>query len=280
MGPPSSFASFQRQSTCVAFCFLTRELPLQSELWYEFFLEAAHKGLPFVVCVHNKEPVRADCGPAHRARHWFRERCVRRPVETWWGNISLVRATLCLFREAIAREPRTTHLCLLSEACVPLAGFEAISGAVGARDRTTFDVRPPNESYDRWGHLADKTLIRPRNRCKQSQWFVAHRRDADWFVANDATDRWGEPPFAPDEHYFISLLKERGVDFGDAKTTFNDWAWRPRFPHSGPGPVARQARPHVFDRVDAATVAALRAEGFLFLRKVRADTVVELDLPG
>ena len=278
----SSFASFrsakEKSESCVAFCFLTRELPLQSELWYEFFLEGARKGLPHVVCVHNKEPVVSAASPEHAARHFFAARTVSRPVATEWGNVSLVRATLELWREAIAREPRVTHLCLLSEACAPVSGFERTWRSIARRARTTFDVRPPQESSDRWAHLRDQTLIAAKHRRKQSQWFVACRADADWFLATDFTDRWGDDPFAPDEHYFIALLAQHGRPYDDRKTTFNDWAWKPRFPHAAPGPVARQARPHVFGRVDAATLDALRRDGFLFLRKVRADTVVELDV--
>lgn len=94
---------------------------------------------------------------------------------------------------------------------------------------------------------------------------------------------WGEDPFAPDEHYFISMMAEHDRPFDSRQTTFNDWAWKARFPHARPGPDPRAARPHIFDRVEfGSTIHALRREGFLFLRKVAAHAVVELDFdaPG
>lgn len=268
----------QPEDGCIAFCFLTRELPLQSELWYEFFLEADALGLPFVVVVHNKEPVTKACSPAHVARHWFKER-VTRTVETEWGHLSLVRATMRLWEEAIGREPRVSHLCLLSESCVPLCGFRTVYNEVCCFERTTFDVRPSYENLDRFGMVADKTLMLPKHRKKQSQWFVALRRDADFFLANDSTTRWGEAAFAPDEHYFVTLMEARDRPYSHRPTTFSDWNATPRFPvDSRPGPSKRQAKPYVFDRVRATTITALRQEGFLFLRKVAAATAVELDL--
>ena len=180
-----------RDHGCIAFCFLTRELPLQSELWYEFFAEAREKGLPFVVVVHNKERI-SKASPAHTARHWFKERVCGRTVDTAWGNVSLVRATVEMWREAIRREPRVSHLCLLSESCIPLWGFAQIHRAVVCMPRTTFDARPRGESNDRFEHLKDQSLVRPEHRRKQAQWFVAARRDADWFLKNDFTARWGQ----------------------------------------------------------------------------------------
>lgn len=269
------------EAGCVAFCFLTRELPLQSELWYEFFREGERLGLPFVVVVHAKVRAR-DASPAHVARHYFKTRCVARPVDTAWGTVSLVEATLALWQAALDRAPRTTHLALLSESCAPLCGFEACWRAIRAFSRTTFDVRPRRESAERFEELKDATLISPEHRRKQSQWFVCAADDARWFVARAAwTARWGDSAFGADEHYFISLMAEHGRDFDDVKTTFNDWGWRARFPHARPHVDAETRRtwlPHVFDRVDAATIDALRAEGFLFLRKVAAHAVVELDL--
>ena len=269
---------------CVAFCFLTRELPLQSELWYEFFREGERAGLPFVVVVHAKARAR-DASPAHVARHYFKKRCMANPVPTAWGTVSLVEATLALWREALAREPRTTHLVLLSESCAPLWGFAACWRSVAAFPCTTFDVRPRGESADRFAELADPTLVPPAHRRKQSQWFVATAEDAVWFLGRDWTARWGAAAFGADEHYFISLMDVHGRPFDDRPTTFNDWGWKARFPHARPHVDAETRRtwlPHVFDRVDAGTIAALRAEGFLFLRKVAADAVVELDLgvPG
>lgn len=266
---------------CVAFCFLTRELPLQSELWYEFFAEGERAGLPFTVVVHAKRATPEDASPEHVARHWFAERCMARPVATEWGTVSLVSATLALWREALEREPRTTHLCLLSESCAPLCGFAECWREVVALRRTTFDARPPGESRDRFEKMADLTLVSAENRRKQSQWFVASAVDAAWFVANDWTARWGSEAFGADEHYFISLMAEHGRPFDSRPTTFNDWGWRARFPHARPhvdDETERSWLPHVFDRVGAGTIATLRGERFLFLRKVAAGAVVELDL--
>ena len=149
------------------------------------------------------------------------------------------------------------------------------------------------------------------------------RADADWFLSNKEAflTRWGEGFHAPDEHFFVSLLKSRGrpyrfpgrryfaahadellcarsgrrqrsnaakiiqdglrlIERGRRRylrepTTFADWASEARFPDLvAPG----NARPRVFSRVDAARAAALRAEGFLFLRKVDGASLVDVDV--
>ena len=275
-------------ASCVAFCFLVGSpthqslLPKRPRLWHDFFREGTRKGLAHVVRLHTAMPVGEILSGAAAKRHrvrlgaeifdFFRARCSDRPVNTRWGGVGLVRATLVLWRDAIAQDPSVTHFALLSDSCVPLAGFESVWRVVAGLERTTITGAPEGDPHF-WRKVKNQALIAPEHRLKMSQWFVARRGDVDWFLANDFT-RDFEDFTVPDERYFISLMSQHGRPYGDRGLTYTDWhhspkEWQPHIKYT------REGSPGTFTRVDAAMAGALWAEGYIFLRKVDHETVFE-----
>ena len=145
-------------ASCVAFCFLVGSpthqslLPKRPRLWHAFFREGTRKGLAHVVRLHTAMPVGEILSGAAAKRDrvrlgaeifdFFRERCSDRTVSTSWGGVGLVRATLVLWRDAIAQDPSVTHFALLSDSCVPLAGFESVWRVVAGLERTMIRAAP------------------------------------------------------------------------------------------------------------------------------------------
>ena len=275
-------------ASCVAFCFLvgspTRQslLPKRPRLWHDFFREGTRKGLAHVVRLHTAVPAGEILSGAAAKRDrvrlgaeifdFFRERCSDRTVDTSWGGAGLVRATLVLWRDAIAQDPSVTHFALLSDSCVPLAGFESVWRVVAGLERTTINGGPEGNP-EFWEKVKNQALIAPEHRLKMSQWFVARRGDADWFLANDFT-RDFEDFLVPDERYFISLMSQHGRPYEDRILTYTDWhdspkEWQPHIKYT------KSASPGTFTRVDAAMAGALWAEGYIFLRKVDHETIFE-----
>ena len=280
-------------ASCVAFCFLvgspTRQslLPKRPRLWHDFFREGTRKGLAHVVRLHTAVPVGEILSGAAAKRHrvrlgaeifdFFRERCSDRTVSTSWGGVGLVRATLVLWRDAIAQDPSVTHFALLSDSCVPLAGFESVWRVVAGLERTTINGSP-EANPDYWNNLKDQALIAPGHRRKMQQWFVARRGDADWFLANDFTYAF-DKFWVSDERYFVSLMSQHGRPYGERKLTYTYWCFEEGGKKCNVPPYITRGdsgnHPGTFNRVEAAIAGALWAEGYIFLRKVDHETIFE-----
>ena len=70
--------------TKIALCFLTYGNLSQPKLWTHFI------NSKYNIYIHNK----------YEFTGVFKRYCIKNKVETAWGNISLVKATLNLFKEA------------------------------------------------------------------------------------------------------------------------------------------------------------------------------------
>mgnify|MGYP000223743036 FL=1 len=108
--------NFENPSTSdkIAFCFLTIDNIHKAELWEDFFKGHEDK---YSIYLHPKNPEKVD--PA------YKKYILGNLVETKWGDISLVRATLNLFREAYKNQ--NNKICVLvSDSCIPLNNFDYI----------------------------------------------------------------------------------------------------------------------------------------------------------
>ena len=284
------------QAPCVAFCFLANGgdfenipslLPARPRIWYDFFQEGIRKGLAHVLLIHTAQPVELilSRGSSIRARNrvgadvydFFKERCSHETLKTGWGGIGLVRATLVLWRDAIAQDPSVTHLALLSDSHVPLSGFENVWREIARLNRTAFGDFPP-DYHGAWTGMGYPRAIAPENRRKHHQWFVAARADADWFLAHDFTDGF-IGVVVPDERYFMSLMTQYDRPYELRNTTFVEWRGQVEGGLPEPGEWAdyvkftRKWSPATFTRVDAALAGALWNQGHIFMRKVDHATV-------
>jgi hypothetical protein len=90
------------QKEKIALCFLTYDNLSQPKLW-ENFINSKYN-----IYIHNK----------YKFTGIFEQYCINNKVETKWGHISLVKATLNLFKEAF-QTAENKFFILLSNTCIP-----------------------------------------------------------------------------------------------------------------------------------------------------------------
>lgn len=264
----------------VAFLFLTRSGLNCEELWSDFFA-AAEPGA-YNIYAHTKE--RPPAGSVLASRR------IAEIVRTEWGTVSLVRATLALLRAALADDNTTFVLC--SESCVPLYSFARVRDALAADPRAWLSYSPlpafmvhqrgPTREFIRWSAQL-KPLVPSADRLlKQQQWMALSRELAELVARADAdhTSKWDGGLFAPDEHYFVSVLpyelRRRALAdaAADDAACLEAVALNRRLTYVEWGLIGASRAPLKVLATTEELLARARGEGCLFLRKVApgADT--------
>lgn len=187
----------------VTFIFLTRGDVHQHDIWSDYLAEANGKA---TVLAHT-----VDVGLLGESS-FLRDRQIRKRVDTSWGSISLVRATLELLREAL-EDSDATHFMLVSESCVPVRSFRALSNSLSMDSRSRMHVQPWEEVRRRnllkAQRLENLPGIRKEIAHFQDQWMCLDREDALLVTEKDWTSSF-ESVLAPDEAYFATVLAASG----------------------------------------------------------------------
>jgi hypothetical protein len=200
-------------SVRLALMFLTRGDLNHPGIWEEF----AGDGVDAFAHVKRPGDVRSGfLGSARKVE----------PVDTQWGSVSLVRATLRLLETSL-RESDATHFALLSESCVPIKPLAEIVSRLGMDPRSRIAWEGLGDMAISHRHRVASAREVPADRwVMQHQWMVLNREAAEWVVSEDLTDRF-ENVFAPDEHYFATVLALMGYPFPErvrrARSTWVDW---------------------------------------------------------
>ena len=235
----------------VAFCFLTYGDLSQPAIWRSFFRNASS---PFSVLIHNKEPLKDA---------YFSKYCIPDRINTRYGHISLVKATLKLFKEAYLDE-ENIYFILLSDTCIPLYDLNTIHHKVVAVGSSV--IHKVESVGNRFKFLHDKEYFNREDFSKQSQWMILHRKDLDFLARNDITDSvYGARVFGADEHYFINLFDKFGVAYLNKSITSVDWS----------EPVVTKQpyhySPKIYHSLERHQIAQARNDGNLFMRKISGD---------
>lgn len=167
-------------------------------------------------------------------------------VPTQWATWSIVQAELELMRAAL-RDGSVTHLVLLSDSCIPLLNYTDTVGRVSSYTLSALEVVMKAPSLT------------------ASQWIMLTRKDADIALAYPKVPRHMR---VPDERFFPAVFRECNVETGERGLTYVNWD--NRYVHrnglKSPRPAIRlseRLRTQALDR------------GYLFYRKVGADTILE-----
>jgi hypothetical protein len=244
------------EQPCVAFLFLTRGELNHPEIWSEYLAEA---GSPTRTFAHTKEL--ESLAPESLLRiHQVPDR-----VETAWGDLSLVLATLSLLARAL-EDPETSHFVLLSESCVPVRPFRDLRENLRRDPRSRIRVYSPEGARLQ----RDPTKVRRLDRLDgisrkhaffQDQWMCLNRGDAMLVSSRDHTNCFRHV-FAPDECYFATVLAACGrtLPAGVANRPITWTEWR-----GGPHPMEHR-------KVSPRTVASISESGCFFARKFPAGS--------
>ena len=226
----------------IAFLFLTVGNLTQPKFWQRFFQNHNQ----YSIYLHSKHPEKLD--------PFFQPHTIE-SIPTKWGDISLVRATLLLLKEAV-KDPDNCKFVLLSDSCVPIQPFDEVYRVLMNDDLGYIQ----NE-----GHACMKR--RPENVSmsvfyKQSQWMVFNLEMARLALEHDMTDDFQEM-FAPDEHYFITLYCVLGkMDlFHSRNLTHVNWA-------------GNRNHPFEYGKIWLPGIKLMQDKGLLFMRKVTVESDV------
>lgn len=249
---PDTLASDPR----VAFLFLTRGDIHHREIWREYLEQADGRARIFA---HTKD------SSLLAEDSLLRDHQIAGKVETAWGHISLVHATLALLNAAL-EDAGNTHFVLVSESCIPVRPFGQLRVNLRRDDRSRVHVWSLEDARrggnrEKVARLEQLTGISKDFAYFQEQWMCLSREDALIVTEKDWTPCF-EHVYAADECYFATVLAAAGKPLPRAVAnrplTRTEW-------NGG-------AHPREFGRMTPRDVAAIAESGCFFARKFARDS--------
>lgn len=260
----------------VAFLSLNYQSFENEELMGRFFCEE-HKD-KYNLYIHNKESIVGSV---------FEKYCIPESykVETEWGKYSLVLATIRLMKYAL-QDPDNEKFILISNSHCPLYSIDKICEKIWSHfplmsfDRSIvgkFD--PTNHRYDIILNPSKKHLspFKKESSLFVAQWFVCNRSDAEFFVTNEARLRgWFnlDRQTNADELYFSLLANHYGLPYQIKTNCYVAWQLKTKKHLIAQG---KRKTPCTIDRISNKMIDILRKRDILFLRKICAETQLDID---
>lgn len=200
----------------IALCFLTLGDLSQTGVWNAYL--AAASGVN-VYC-HPKSSLPL-------ASTLLRQSVISERVQTAHGHVSLVDASLNLFRAAY-KESGNQHFILLSDTTVPIAPFATVAdGLARHAGQSQISFRIPGEGTEhfcRQYSLPSECQFTPF--FEHDQWVILCRRHVEKLLEKPLIHCF-ERMFAPDEHYFLNvLIHHAGISMDEIinhRRTFVNW---------------------------------------------------------
>jgi hypothetical protein len=231
----------------IAFCFLTYGNVSQPQLWKKFFNNNENK---HNIYIHNKEPFIDET-------YHFHSYCIDNCVPTKYSHVSVVKATIELFKKALL-DPENKYFVLLSETCIPLYNFGHIYNRIHEINGSIISCCN-NNNTERFNDLTNHNFFDRNNFMKQNPCQILNRSTAEFFINNDFTYLFNDNFYAPDEHYFVNLCNKFNIAYVNAPINYAHWEWN----HEG--------RPKTYYELSNEEVMNIRTQGFLFMRKISKE---------
>ena len=246
----------------LAFCFLTYDSLIRYDIWNQFFHDATLQGatgtsLPFSVFIHSKNKINGEelLFPHHILPISF-------PTKKK-SDISIVRATLFLLKEAHRMDPDATYFIFLSQHCVPLYSFKKLYHLITRFPHSVISSIPRNKQ-ERHQSLTPlfRQQILPSYFTKQQSNMILIRDDVSLLLQYDFTHHF-EKMECPDEHYFINIMV----------SIFK----RPLIPRQivfCNTDISKTQSIEFRGKITSPMISQMRQAGFLFMRKVMPEADV------
>ena len=237
----------------IALCFLTYNNLSQPKLWNKFI------NSKYNIYIHNKDEFEGE----------FEEYCIKNRVKTKWGHISLVKATLNLFKEAFQTK-ENKYFVLLSDKCIPLYSADEIYNNIKNIDSNLLQNFSGNQHSERYYSLADKNFFNKDTFIKQHQWMLLKRDTVKFFIENDYTHIFGNNSWIADEHYFINIMNKFNISFINKMITYANW---------NEGSDLEKYRglpwsPKTYSKLTNEMVENILKSGALFMRKISPECIL------
>ena len=243
----------------IAFLFLTKGDSNVSNIWKYYFKDIS-TNLYNIYCHPKKKP----------SQLFLKKNVIQTIIPTQWGDISLVKATILLLREAF-KDENNKFFILVSESCCPVQSFKKLYDKIFSIKKSWIYYQHHDNRYDRYLKM-DKKLkyIIPFNRfLSQNQWMVLSRLHTSIILKNTDKLSLFKNVHAIDEHYFILilLLYYKNMDnlscvVYNQKITYCDWS------------DIRSSHPKEFKYLEASTLKKAIVANCFFIRKISSDCKV------
>jgi len=230
----------------IAFCFLTYENLSQPKLWHDFFSNEQNR---YNIYIHNKYPFTDN-------NYHFERYCINNRIETKYAHISVVKATIELFKNVLS-DPENKYVVLLSESCIPLYNFDDIYDKIQKTDTNIIDsIYNSTNNIERFNDLTNHDFFDKNYFIKQNPCIILNRQTVEFFINNDFTFLFNDNFYAPDEHYFVNLCNKFNIRYFSSRINYAHWEWN----HEG--------RPKTYNELTIQEVMNLRKDGYMFMRKI------------
>lgn len=192
-----SFNDTQSTNKKIAFCFLIYDGINHEKLWYDFFSNVDKN--KYNIYIHYKE---------NKQLEYFEEYKIDESdiVETAWGDNSLVKAQINLYKNAM-KDPDNYKMIMVSNSCIPLKNFEYIYNHLtkdhyGYFNKMTYDfLTELYVNYKLYSDIGGYIY-------KASQWAIINRKLADLFINSKNVNKYDNKVsiMCPDEAFFITEI--------------------------------------------------------------------------
>ncbi len=229
----------------VAICILSRGGFSKPNLWKMFIENSSNINY----YLHNKHPVEG----------WESQYSIPNIIPTGWGKISLVEATIELFKEAL-KNTNNSHFALVSGDSLPLQSPERIYQKISSLKSSHINCNGGFRARRYW-RISDKELIKPKFFTKHGQWIILTREAAEFFTKQTYFDAFKDM-VASDEHYFGTIANLHNIKYIRSKHMHAKW------------PASYSRHPICYKRVPSTLIKDLQKQDFLFIRKIHHNASV------
>ena len=240
----------------IAFCFLTYDLIVRYDIWNNFF-----KGIDenkYTVFIHPKK-TNDITDKLYNFKHNYIKNLV---ITTSKTDISIVKATIQLLKEAFISDINITHFVFLSQSCIPIYNFDIIYNNIIECNSSIISCIKGNK-VERYNNLniMMKKYIHSKLFFKQQPNMILIRKDVLYFIKNDYTEYFKYLE-CPDEHYFINIM----INIFRQKFIIKQITFC--------NPDLNKTQALEFNNVDDEFINKIRNLGFLFMRKVNLKSII------
>jgi hypothetical protein len=234
----------------IAFLFLTKGNHNCENLWNLFFKNIP-PNLYNIYCHPKKLPTQL----------FLRNNIITDRIETRWGDISLVVATILLLKAAYKDEDNK-YFILLSDSCCPIVDFFFLKNKIELVDKSWISYRYSSNKLSRYHSMNDtmKKYIPLNHFYSQHQWMILRRDHVNIIITNNLISKFKNIN-AVDEHYFVCLLFLYKLlntqNILNKKITYCDWS------------NIKEMHPTEFTNITDGLLQKAHMNGCFFIRKIK-----------
>jgi hypothetical protein len=192
-------------------------------LWSKFFSGISKKR--YGIYTHSKNPRCVNRQSLLKGTH------VKNCIPTEWGDVSLVEATLELFKTAV--QDGCDYVLLVSDTCIPIQSFNYVHRQIFRDNRTRLWLKLNKSSSKPTAHTyfdgteterryaeswAIRGFVELKDFIKGSQWVGVKKSDLEILLQDDSYIENFDDVFAADEHFVPTILNK----YGDMDSVLSD----------------------------------------------------------